>query len=58
MEQWIFSCAQQLQREWPQVDRDDLDHLAQALWREPQWQRMEPSAAAMAWLEQGVTTAA
>ena len=53
-EQWALRCAQELLRPWPHVDRSDLEHLASALWNEPRWQLMEPSAAAIAWIDQGI----
>ena len=53
-EQWAFKCAQQLHQQWPGVDHNDLEHLAQALWREARWQGMEPTQAAIAWLGQGI----
>jgi hypothetical protein len=53
-EQWIFRCAQQLHQQWPRVDRSDLEHVASSLWNEPRWQSIEPSAAAIAWIAQGI----
>ena len=49
-ETWAFKCAQQLHEQWPRVDRADLENLAEALWKEPRWQSMEPAAAALEWL--------
>jgi hypothetical protein len=49
-----FECAQQLHEQWPRVDRSDLANLAEALWKEPRWQSMERSAAALEWLRQGI----
>jgi hypothetical protein len=40
------------------VDRSDLEHLASALWNEPRWQSMEPCAAAIAWIDQGIPRSA
>ena len=57
-ETWAFKCAQQLHEQWPRVDHADLEHLAEALWKESRWQSMEPAAAALAWLQQGIPTAA
>jgi len=53
-ETWAFKCAQQLHEQWPRVDRADLENLAEALWKEPRWQSMEPAAAALEWLRQGI----
>ena len=57
-ETWAFKCAQQLHEQWPRVDHADLEHLAEALWKESRWQSMEPAAAALAWLRQGIPAAA
>ena len=57
-ETWAFKCAQQLHEQWPRVDHADLEPLAEALWKEPRWQSMEPAAAALAWLRQGIPAAA
>lgn len=57
-EQWTLRCAEQLLQQWPRVDRSDLEHLASTLWKEPRWQSMEPSAAAIAWIEQGIPRSA
>ena len=53
-EQWTLRCAEPLLQQWPRVDRTDLEHLASALWTEPRWQSMEPSAAAIAWIAKGI----
>jgi len=57
-EQWTSRCAEQLLQQWPRVDRSDLEHLASALWTEPRWQSMEPSAAAIEWIAQGIPSTA
>ncbi len=51
-EQWAFQFAQQLHEQWPRVDDADLENLAESLWREARWQRMEPTQAALEWLRQ------
>lgn len=56
-DQWAFQCARQLQRQWPSIDHTDLENLAEALWREPRWQGMEPTQAAVEWLRQGIPVA-
>lgn len=53
-EQWALRCAQQLHQQWPRVGQNDLEHLADALWRDPRWQGMEPTQAAIEWLRQGI----
>ena len=53
-DQWTSRCAQQLQEQWPRVDRNDLEHLAEALRMEPRWVSMEPDQEALAWLSQGI----
>ncbi|SHN29245.1 hypothetical protein SAMN02787076_04846 [Rhizobacter sp. OV335] len=54
-ENWALKCAERLQEQWPRVDRSDLEHLAWALISEPYWQGMDPSDAALEWLQQGVS---
>lgn len=53
-ETWAFKCARQLHEQWSRVDHADLEQLAEALWKEPRWQGMEPADAALAWLQQGI----
>ena len=50
---WTLKCAERLHRQWPRVDRADLEHLAWALVSEPYWQGMDPGEAAVEWIEQG-----
>ncbi len=52
--EWTFRCAAQLHEQWPRVDRNDLEHLAEALLPETRWATMEPSEAALRWLQQGI----
>lgn len=49
---WTFRFASQLHQQWPRVDRCDLENLAEALLREERWRAMEPSEAAVRWLQQ------
>lgn len=41
-------------RQWPTVDRVDLEHVAESLHREARWQCLAPDDAAAQWLEQGI----
>lgn len=51
---WTFRFAAQLHQQWPRVDQCDLENLAEALQREERWRTMEPSEAAVRWLQQGI----
>lgn len=55
---WIARCSSRLQEQWPRLPRIDTDHMASALWADEHWREMEPEAAAVAWLQQGVLAAA
>ena len=55
--EWTWKCAQRLHEQWPRVDRVDLEHLAEALHVENQWNCMEPADAAERWLQQGLPRA-
>lgn len=52
--EWIHQCAERLHEQWPRVDLDDLEHLANALITEERWRRLPPMDAAMQWLAQGI----
>ncbi len=52
--QWAQQCAARLHEQWPRVDREDLEHLAEALLMEDRWRVMEPAEAAIQWLRQGL----
>lgn len=56
--EWIARCSSRLQEQWPRLPRVDTDHMASALWADARWREMEPEAAALAWLRQGVLAAA
>lgn len=52
--EWIWRCATRLHRQWPNVDRLDLEHAAEALRHEPRWNALDPDRAAEEWLKQGL----
>lgn len=52
--EWTWRVATRLHRQWPSVDRVDLDHVAESLYREPKWQCLAPNDAADQWLAQGI----
>jgi hypothetical protein len=54
VEDWTRACADRLFKQWPSVDRDDLEHLASALVTDERWKRMAPEEAAVRWLAQGL----
>lgn len=54
---WIARCSARLQQRWRSIDPQRLDDLALELMREERWRRMEPEAAAVAWLRQGIPDA-
>ena len=56
--EWIEACAERLAKQWPRVDRDDLEHLAGALHEEEHWRAQPPEQAAQNWLAQGIPQAA
>ena len=51
--EWTWKCAETLHRQWPRVDRVNLENIAEALLNEDRWKSMEPSEAAVQWLSQG-----
>jgi hypothetical protein len=53
-DEWTFKCARQLHEQWPRVDYADLEHLAESLQAEDRWKDMEPTEAAIRWLQQGI----
>ncbi len=56
--EWIDRCAARLQAHWRSVEPARLDDLAVELWNDPRWNALEPEAAAVEWLKQGVLAAA
>jgi hypothetical protein len=52
--EWTWRVATRLHKQWPAVDRVDLEHVAESLQREPRWQCLAPDDAADQWLEQGI----
>lgn len=40
--------------QWPRVDYADLEHLAESLQAEDRWKDVEPTEAAIRWLQQGI----
>ncbi|WP_086922222.1 hypothetical protein [Variovorax sp. JS1663] len=48
---WIAACAHRLQQRWRTVDPDQLEELAEDLWRDPRLRTMHPDEAARVWLE-------
>lgn len=54
IDHWTRACADRLFRQWPSVDRNDLEHLASALVVDERWKRMAPEEAAVRWLAQGL----
>lgn len=52
--EWTWRCAVRLHEQWPRVDHHDLENVAQALYREDRWRGLEPDAAAVEWLQQGI----
>ncbi len=52
--EWIVRCAQRLGDQWRTVDPELLQEVAVDLLREPQMRVLEPEAAAVCWLRQGV----
>jgi hypothetical protein len=54
---WIAACSARLQQQWKTIDQTRLDDLAQDLWRDERLRAMEPVAAAVDWLQQGIPTA-
>jgi hypothetical protein len=52
--EWTWRCAEKLHEQWPRVDPGDLVNVAEALQREDRWKGMEPDAAAVEWLRQGI----
>ena len=53
-DEWTHQCAELLHLQWPSVDRQDLKHLAGALLAEERWKCLEPTDAAVQWLQQGI----
>jgi len=47
---WIAVCAHQLQRQWRTIDPDQLDEVAEDLWRDERLRSMPPARAAREWL--------
>jgi hypothetical protein len=54
VDHWTRACADRLFKQWPSVDRNDLEHLASALVMDERWRRMAPEEAAVRWLAQGL----
>lgn len=54
LDRWTRACADRLFKQWPSVDRNDLEHLASALVTDERWKRMAPEEAAVRWLAQGL----
>lgn len=52
--QWVSGCSARLHEQWPRVELDHLEHLAQALWNEDRWRGLPPDEAAVQWLSQGI----
>jgi len=48
---WIAACAHRLQQQWRTVDPDQLEEVAEDLWRDERLRTMAPSEAARVWLE-------
>ncbi|RZL94220.1 MAG: hypothetical protein EOP82_05520 [Variovorax sp.] len=48
---WIAVCAHRLQRQWRTVDPDQLDEVAEDLWRNKRLREMAPEDASVEWLE-------
>jgi hypothetical protein len=55
--EWFQKCAQRLHQQWPQLDQDDLEHLAKSLWTEERWKRLDPDEAALTWLRLSMPSA-
>lgn len=51
--EWTWRCASRLRQQWPNVDRVDLEHAAEALRHELRWSSLPPAEAAEQWLRQG-----
>jgi hypothetical protein len=54
---WISRCSARLQQQWRTIDPTRLDDLAVELARDERLRAMEPAAAALEWLRQGIPTA-
>ena len=47
-------CVERLRMQWPSVHRQDLELVAGALLAEERWKCLEPTDAAVQWLQQGI----
>ncbi|WP_418317045.1 hypothetical protein [Piscinibacter sakaiensis] len=48
---WIAACSHRLQRQWPSIDPDQLEELADTLWQDQRLRLLEPTDAAVEWLQ-------
>ncbi len=54
--EWVARCSARLHAQWPRLHRDQRDEVASDLFSDQRWQRMEPEAAVVEWLQQGIPT--
>lgn len=54
--EWVARCSARLHAQWPRLHRDQRDEVASDLFSEQRWQLMEPEAAVVEWLRQGIPT--
>ncbi|RZT93723.1 hypothetical protein EV670_3276 [Rivibacter subsaxonicus] len=56
--EWIFRCAMRLREQWPRADEVELADTARDLSLQEHLRALEPEDAAVAWLRQGIPSAA
>ncbi|RZJ02417.1 MAG: hypothetical protein EOP39_22655 [Rubrivivax sp.] len=48
---WVAACAHRLHKRWRSIEPEDLEAVAQSLWRDAHMRTMTPAAAAEQWLD-------
>jgi hypothetical protein len=52
--EWVIRCSARLHAQWPRLPREQRDEVARDLCKDQRWQRIEPEAAVVEWLSQGI----
>ena len=52
--EWLTRCSARLHAQWPRLRREQRDEVASEIQSDSRWQRLEPEAAAVEWLRQGM----
>ena len=48
---WVAACAHKLHKRWRSIEPEDLEAVAESLWRQEHLRVKSPGAAAEAWLD-------